>query len=762
MSEILLPKADEQQALSVNSDVPEQRIAARRQRIAQRLEDKQREAMEKIYGVEEEVEEDLGKGCKQVVESHQRLIKLQRDGTSLVTNVQIAEDMREMQRRNTEREMQNHRTAKLENEATMSEEKFEVITKKWLTAKARKIPQDLRDILIKQQQLCADLIEGKNKLIKTLQKELKLNDDHYVKDLKKSAEDIDLLLERMEEQIKTVTRSYREEIIQIEKAFQLERHELMNSNLLIWERKMQMRRDKEIEYLMVRMEKVEQYESQLQQLRVQDAEEYNMIKIKLETDVEILEQQLEQMKAIYQLNQEKLEYNFQVLKKRDEENTITKSQQKRRITRQHDILNRLMGKLAKQEKMYREENRNLTDQYARTVELYKDLQEKMRRFSAIDAKKFEGIWLMNEKEAKDLVSKALDADRIIHEQQLGLSWTSPDLCFMKNIGPIVCNIKKKRSAAQLAEEVILGERRERDSVGGTETGQEPSLWNAIFQNICYSASEEKALELCGGKPGKISLSTVKTLLEVLCDESGFLIESKLLKIIAPLKKDERYLIKLDAVFAALGIENEDDIIKLTEFFIKHCKMSKVEVDKETEDLLHRLDGEIQKEFEESAAMREDGMEPVDEEEVCITETDEQEATVCTEMLAKQHVELVHPNDILKTLRLFLEDNQQSREKSQPKATTVKERDSSEDSAYWDIMAKIIPEHKLKTWSCLEDALEKYYKVLVKRSKLIADRYSLSQQNSEFRILLQQYMHSRVNNELEIPPTQLIQFNADQK
>ncbi|XP_072355033.1 dynein regulatory complex protein 1 [Scyliorhinus torazame] len=762
MSEILLPRADEQQALSVNSDVPEQRIAARRQRIAQRLEEKQREAMERIYGVEEEVEEDLGKGCKQVVDSHQRLIKLQRDGTSLVTNVQIAEDMREMQRRNTEREMQNHRTAKLENEATMSEEKFEVITKKWLTAKARKIPQDLRDILIKQQQLCADLIEGKNKLIKTLQKELKLSDDHYVKDLKKSAEDIDLLLERMEEQIKTLTRSYREEIIQIEKAFQLERHELMNSNLLIWERKMQMRRDKEIEYLMVRMEKVEQYESQLQQLRVQDAEEYNMIKIKLETDVEILEQQLEQMKAIYQLNQEKLEYNFQVLKKRDEENTITKSQQKRRITRQHDILNRLMGKLAKQEKMYREENRNLTEQYARTVELYKDLQEKMRRFSAIDAKKFEGIWLMNEKEAKDLVSKALDADRIIHEQQLGLNWTSPDLCFMKNIGPIVCNTKKKRSAAQLAEEVILGERRERDSVGGTETGQEPSLWNAIFQNICYSASEEKALELCGGKPGNISLSTVKTLLEVLCDESGFLIESKLLKIISPLKKDERYLIKLDAVFAALGIENEDDIIKLTEFFIKHCKMSKVEVDKETEDLLHRLDGEVQKEFEDSAAMREDGMEPVDEEEVCITETDEQEATVCTEMLAKQHVELVHPNDILKTLRLFLEDNQQSREKSQPKATTVKERDSSEDSAYWDTMAKIIPEHKLKTWSCLEDALEKYYKVLVKRANLNSDRYTLSQQNSEFRILLQQYMHSRVNNELEIPPTQLIQFNVDQK
>ena len=44
------------------------------------------------------------------------------------------------------------------------------------------------------------------------------------------------------------------------------------------------------------------------------------------------------MKATYQLNQEKLEYNFQVLKKRDEENTITKSQQKRKITRFANIV----------------------------------------------------------------------------------------------------------------------------------------------------------------------------------------------------------------------------------------------------------------------------------------------------------------------------------------------------------------------------------------------------------------------------------------
>ena len=79
----------------------------------------------------------------------------------------------------------------------------------------------------------------------------------------------------------------------------------------------------------------------IDELRMRDAEDVHATKIKLETDVQVLEQQLESMRASYQLNQEKLEYNFKILKKRDDENTITNSQQKRRLTRLQDTLNNL-------------------------------------------------------------------------------------------------------------------------------------------------------------------------------------------------------------------------------------------------------------------------------------------------------------------------------------------------------------------------------------------------------------------------------------
>ena len=44
-----------------------------------------------------------------------------------------------------------------------------------------------------------------------------------------------------------------------------------------------------------------------------------------------------------------------------------------------------------------------------------------------DARKFHDIWVMNEEEAKDLVQKVVEQDRIIYEHQLGLPYKEPDL-----------------------------------------------------------------------------------------------------------------------------------------------------------------------------------------------------------------------------------------------------------------------------------------------------------------------------------------------
>ncbi|XP_029088121.1 dynein regulatory complex protein 1 [Monodon monoceros] len=689
---------------SIHSDNPQERIQARRLRIAARLEARRREALgEHLDG--KESEEDQSKSYKQKEESRLKLAKLLLCGTELVTNIQVAADIREVHRRAEEEEIKRQRLEKLENEVKTSQDKFDEIAMKWEEGKQKRIPQELWEMLNAQQVHCAGLVEDKNKLISELQQELETKHDQYVKDLKKQSGDICLLLERMEEQVKNVMKTFRQELQYIEKAFEVERQELLTSNKKKWEQALQAHSAKELEYLMNRIKKVEDHEKQLNKQRIWDCEEYNTIKIKLEQDVQILEQQLQQMKATYQLNQEKLEYSFQVLKKRDEESTVIKSQQKRKINCLHDVLNNLRSKYNKQVKQFQEENQSLTSDYKRLVMQFKEMQKAMRHFALIDDKQFREIWLMNEEEAKDLISRAFDVDRVIHTHHLGLPWTAPDFWFLKNVGPI--SQQQRKSATQILEEVLM----EAEEEGAEEAASAPGSY----------------LDL----PKQVSAKTTRKILMLLCDESGFLIESKLLSLLLPLDKNECYLLKLDAIFSALGIENEDDLYKLVNFFLKYQAHHSPPSQERTSLVspLEKLD--LQGEKEGSLVDREP-----------------------QEKQPPPSPRLIHPNDVLKILEAFVTGLRKPRDFRAPVKLLKVVRDDSKDSEYWKALTTVIPATTLNLWDALYTALEKYHLVLTQRAKLLLESRSLERQDTELRQLLQQYLDAKINSELQAPPTQV--------
>ncbi len=245
--------------------------------------------------------------------------------------------------------------------------------------------------------------------------------------MKKFGDEIDLLIERMKDQKFNMRKFYLEELLNIENAFISERNELLDKHRKEWDDKMDERKHKEITFMQERFKRVERNENELNSLRIQYAEEFNEIKIRMETDAQILEQKVQLMKASHQLNQEKLEYNYQVLVKREDENAKLKAHQKRRTTKLHDILTNLKKKLVKQIKQFNDENLQLTEEYKRVTDMFNDLQHKSKHFLAVDLKKFHDIWKMNEDVCKNYAKNLLDADRIINEQQLGLQWICPDM-----------------------------------------------------------------------------------------------------------------------------------------------------------------------------------------------------------------------------------------------------------------------------------------------------------------------------------------------
>lgn len=93
----------------------------------------------------------------------------------------------------------------------------------------------------------------------------------------------------------------------------------MNQHKRVEEDFMQQRRDKE-----------EKYNTDLEKLKTQDANDQAEQKIKLEKEMQVLRKCMEDMKAVYKLNQEKLEFNHTVLKTRETVNENTLGSLKKR------------------------------------------------------------------------------------------------------------------------------------------------------------------------------------------------------------------------------------------------------------------------------------------------------------------------------------------------------------------------------------------------------------------------------------------------
>lgn len=502
------------------------RIAARRARIAQRLADAQNAGqVVKETKVVSALEPDPHKSIAKITADLEELDMQREQGIEKVTLVRITADAAESKRRKEEEQAKLERRRKLEEDHVVSARLFEQIIEKWDDALSKSEAGELRDALDAQRKACAELTTRKDTLITQLQGELKTADDNFVKDLRTQTQDIDALLGFMEEQIKSLSGDYKKKLKEIEDTFMAERTELLEAARKEWEDAMEHRRQLEIKFLETSLNRADVQDIELEKLRALNAEEYASMKSALEQEIQKLEQQVQQLRATCLLNSEKLEYNHQVLKKRDEENTVTITQQKRKITRLQDQLNQLKGKLDRQERAFKDDNEALTEDYLRITEQFRDLQRKFRHFQAVDQRQYEEVWDMSEETVHELARKLLDADRVIHEQQLGLGWVPPvDTVLVSQRAPPASTAKK--------------------------------------------ASEALA-DVMSADAGELSAGAVKRALALLCDEAGFLVEDKLTALLAPLQPDEQRMVRLDAIFKALGVETEADMKRLASYFVRN-------------------------------------------------------------------------------------------------------------------------------------------------------------------------------------------------
>uniref|UniRef100_UPI0025ADF9AE dynein regulatory complex protein 1 n=1 Tax=Doryrhamphus excisus TaxID=161450 RepID=UPI0025ADF9AE len=580
----------------------------------------------------------------------QRISQLERRLLELVINIQTEADAKESMRRSELEEARRIRSEMLQKEAKSSQEKFEEITSRWSLAEQTAIPQELQETLTWQQLLCAELIEDKRKVIKDLQQELKFGDDRYVKDLRRQAEEMDAMMKRSEELISTLIQAYREELAHIESVYQQEHDVLLTKEQTEWENCVKELWDNQEVRLMERRRAVEEYEAKIHNLMMNPEQKYDAMRAEYDAKFQDLEREHQQMLADSMIS------NIKHMKHKADRDGSSLAHMKSRITSLQTELKNLRSKYTTQQKRSEKQSRRLSDDYKRSIEQYERMQLRIKHFAATDAKQFEETWRMLDKEIRQQAEKAVLIDSLICKHHLGLAWERPRGDSF--VGPV--HLQK-------------------------QTSMEHGATNVNSDGMDAASETEK-----------VSMETLKELMELLCDESGFLVEDKV-QLLSTLDKEERNVVKLDALLYAFGIE-EEDMPKLAAFLLNdHQRESYHDISTKTQG----------------------------------------GATSSSSNLTS---DLIQPNRIMPALKNFLKQHHRFRRIStseQPRYWSADMWDSSADKTHWESLANIIPEDKLKVWDAAEIILKKHLAVLTEISDCMPEIEGLEQQNAELRMLLQQ-------------------------
>nr|CAD7399911.1 unnamed protein product [Timema poppensis] len=323
-------------------------------------------------------------------------------------------------------------------------------------------------------------------------------------------------------------------------AISRERRQLIEAGKRKWEGLYKARDKLELSHMDKKMHTVQQFEQEMYKIHKENEEHYRAKKLQLETDLQVLQQELEQVKALCLLNMEKLDYNYQVLKKRDEENIIMKSQQKRRINKLQDIVNGLRRRIVETERSSSQETTRLTEEVVRLHRNIVDIENKAGHFTQVNDSKYNQLWQLNTDTARALLDKILSADRVIHEQLLGLDWYQPGQPLLQKT-----DLASYRSAMQVVAELF------KDKVNQKAVNS-PGAHTVQFQ----------------GEAGLL-----RQILQKIADNSGFLVEERLKELLAPYSERERTLIRIDNVFSALNVHSGKDMDLLMTSFLPYCYCS---------------------------------------------------------------------------------------------------------------------------------------------------------------------------------------------
>ena len=86
---------------------------------------------------------------------------------------------------------------------------------------------------------------------------------------------------------------------------------------------------------------------------------------------------------------------------------------------------------------------------------------------------------------------------------------------------------------------------------------------------------------------------------------------------------------------------------------------------------------------------------------------------------------------------------------------ISRRALRKEAQFWERLSNSVNTDTYQSWRALQRHMEEYHQILKRRSDCLAQVKELRRQNNQLKHLLNQYLSSKVNEELVVPPVQTL-------
>jgi dynein regulatory complex protein 1 len=548
--------------------------------------------------------------------------------------------------------------------------------------------ENLKNAVKQYKKDAGEIIAAKNALIIRMKDDLQLAEEYYVAGIAKFHNEFQQAVSNGKKHFENCREKALQQLVEVETELLADRLKILNKNKAELNALFEAHTKTENDFQKFRESEEERNLKELSQIRQDRNREYSELKLVLETEIQNHEKCLEDMKAIYQLNQEKLTYNFKVLTEKKEENTALTMILRKKERFFLNLLKKKNDDFNMKDIEFRKKNNKLTEQSKMITKQYRELHKKFEHFEKADVDKYDEIKQIALKSITDLKSKIVNCHRVIMNQQLGIALEVPegdslDQLSLTGGGDATLDPTKTASIKQLEEGPLRSSIR--SSKVRISTKLDPEASQLTEDNINL-----KNLGANFTDPEKW------TLLHLVLKQMEFLFDDKIISEIDALDSpSEQMLRKLDLLMKVFSLKSPQETHDW--LFKVHLQCMGFEEQTYDEDLIPQ--------------------------------------TISRLLENKKKIEN-NPNATNQV------DSSGKGKASQKLA--IKEK------GFWKSSSQVLDEETIDRWRILDKQLAKYYQLLKQRREIILSNEAKRVENESLQKLLEQYMQQEVK--LIYPPS----------